>query len=90
MFSLKKRTDKSNFTQRGEKQYAKANYNKAFQLFQEAVKEGDTSGEPHFFMGLILETRRNYKKSVEHYIEAIKKILIKNIKSSSLESCFIS
>ena len=67
-----------------EVEYAKANYNEAYSLFKKAIQNGDTRGEPGFFLGLIVETKRKYRESVEYFKDALQRPLPKKYKKVAL------
>ena len=67
-----------------EKEYAKAKYDNALKLFQRAIEKGDETGAPPFFIGLILETKREYRESIPYYIEAVSRPLEKQYKKAAL------
>ena len=77
MYSIETTGKRSEITKRAEIEYAKANYDEAYRLFREAIQKGDTTGKPRFFLGLIVETRRQYKESIGYFKEALQRSLDK-------------
>ena len=67
----KKKIGKSDLTKKGEQAYAKANYDTALKIFKKSIQQGDMTGFPRFFIGIILETKRKYRESIKYYIEAV-------------------
>ena len=80
----KNKIKRSRLTKLAEKEYAKARYDKALKLFQKSIEKGDETGAPPFFIGLILETRREYRESIPYYIEAVSRPLKKQYKKAAL------
>ena len=77
-------SQKSKLTKQAEIEYAKANYDKAYSLFKKAIQSGDTKGEPRFFLGLIVETRRKYRESIEYFRDALQRSLPKKYRTVAL------
>ena len=67
-----------------EQAYAKANYDNALKLFNELIAEGNTAGECRFFIGIILESKREFAKSIPYFIEAVSLSLKKEYYIASL------
>ncbi len=64
----------------GEKAYSKGSFDTARKHFQEAIDNGDESGDPHLYIGLILEARRQYAESIQHFRAAAERPMQKKFK----------
>ena len=64
----------------GEKAYSKGAFDTARKHFQEAIDNGDESGDPHLYIGLILESRRQYAESIQHFRAAAERPMQKKFK----------
>ncbi|MBS0618353.1 MAG: tetratricopeptide repeat protein [Spirochaetes bacterium] len=51
----------------GEKAYSRGAYDTAKKHFQTAIENGEESGDPHLYIGLILESRRQYAESIPYF-----------------------
>ena len=80
----KKVSKKSEITKKAQVEYAKANYEKAYHLFREAIQKGDATGEPRFFLGLIVEAWRRYRESIDYFKKALQRSLDKKYKKVAL------
>ncbi len=80
----KEKFDKSDLTEFAKKEYARAYHSSALKLFKQSIKEGDKTGTPRFFIGLILEAKRKYNESILYYIEAVDRPLKKEYKKAAL------
>ncbi len=82
--TLEKYTSELNLASQAKKEYAKANYSKALILFKKAIENGDDGGEPRFFIGTILESKREYAKSINYFIEAVERNIKKDYMIAAL------
>jgi len=64
-------TAKSKYVQLGEKAFSRAAYDQAQEYFEQAIESGDKTGDPHFYIGLILETKRKYNESIPYFKTAV-------------------
>ena len=67
--------NKGKFTTLGEKAYAQAKYDLAYDYFQKAIEAEELGGEAYFFIGNILELKRNYNESISYFISSVEKEL---------------
>ena len=86
LFALDKSTplSQSNLLEVAQNEYAKANYDKSLQLFQNIIDAGNAPGEAYFFAGLILESKRDFSKSIHFFIDAIQLSLKKEYYTAAL------
>ena len=77
-------SEKNTHTDRGEKSFAAANYADAMKHFKNAIKAGENRGEPYFFIGTILENRRNYSKSIPFFMQSVKRYMKDEYKKAAL------
>ena len=59
------------FIKQGKKYYTQKNYKKAFLSFQKAIENKTNRGEPYFFIGMIHDARKEYKKSIDSFQESL-------------------
>lgn len=71
-------------TRLGENAYARAAYDTAIKHFTNAINAGEPRGEPHFFIGNILETRRQFKASIPYFESAVERPLPWTYKKAAL------
>lgn len=76
--------NKNTYLEQGEKAFARGAYDSAFDLFQQAIDAGESSGRPQFFMGQILESRKKYRESLVYFAQAVDRPLDKNYKTAAL------
>lgn len=83
VFLLAKRLEaakKSNEVILGEKAYSRGAYDTARQYFEQAIENGDESGDPRLYIGLILESRRQYAESIRYFRAAAERPMQKKFK----------
>lgn len=80
LFTVPAITAKSKEVILGEKAYSKGSFDTARKHFQEAIDNGDETGDPHLYIGLILESRRQYAESISHFRAAAEKPMQKKFK----------
>ncbi len=56
---------------KGKREYAKVQYNKAINTFQNIIQLEPDHAEAYFYMGIILESQRSFSKSIEYFIQSI-------------------
>lgn len=71
---------KSNEVILGEKAYSRGAYDSARQYFQQAIENGDETGDPRLYIGLILESRRQYAESIPYFRAAAERPMQKKLK----------
>lgn len=71
---------KSNEVILGEKAYSRGAYDTARQHFQQAIENGDETGDPRLYIGLILESRRQYAESIPYFRAAAERPMQKKFK----------
>lgn len=64
----------------GEKAYSRGAYDSARQYFQQAIENGDETGDPRLYIGLILEARRQYAESIPYFRAAAERPMSKKFK----------
>lgn len=64
----------------GEKAYSRGAYDTARQYFQQAIENGDETGDPRLYIGLILEARRQYGESIPYFRAAAERPMTKKFK----------
>lgn len=74
------RAGKSSEVVLGEKAYSRGAYDVARQHFQQAIENGDESGDPRLYIGLILEARRQYAESIPYFRAAAERPMQKKFK----------
>lgn len=72
--------EKSNAVVLGEKAYSRGAYDTARQHFQQAIENGDETGDPRLYIGLILESRRQYAESIPYFRAAAERPMQKKFK----------
>ncbi len=68
----------------GEKAYSQGSFDSAKQHFEQAIQNGDESGEPRLYIGLILEARRQYAESIPYFRAAAERPLQKKLRNVAL------
>jgi len=71
-------------TVEGEKLYSQGRYDDAIAMFKEALKKGETRGEPDYYLGSIHESRHQYEESIPHFKEAVKRELLPEFREATL------
>lgn len=71
---------KSNEVILGEKAYSRGAYDSARQHFEQAIENGDETGDPRLYIGLILESRRQYAESIPYFRAAAERPMQKKFK----------
>jgi tetratricopeptide (TPR) repeat protein len=51
----------------GEKAYSRGSFDSARDHFEQAIENGDETGDPRLYIGLILESRRQYAESISYF-----------------------
>ena len=64
----------------GEKAYSRGSFDAAKQHFEQAIDNGDESGDPRLYIGLILESRRQYAESIPYFRAAAERPMQKKFK----------
>lgn len=64
----------------GEKAYSRGSYDAAKQHFEQAIANGDETGDPRLYIGLILESRRQYAESLPYFRAAAERSMQKKFK----------
>ncbi|HRP69716.1 MAG TPA: tetratricopeptide repeat protein [Turneriella sp.] len=64
----------------GEKAYSHGAYDTARKHFEAAIENGEASGDPHLYIGLILESRRQYAESIPYFRAAAERPMTKKFK----------
>ena len=64
----------------GEKAYSRGSYDAAKQHFEQAIDNGDETGDPRLYIGLILEARRQYAESIPYFRAAAERPMQKKFK----------
>jgi tetratricopeptide (TPR) repeat protein len=64
----------------GEKAYSRGSYDAARKHFQDAIEQGDESGDPRLYIGLILESHRQYAESIPYFRAAADRPMQKKFK----------
>lgn len=64
----------------GEKAYSRGSYDAAKQHFEQAIANGDETGDPRLYIGLILESRRQYAESLPYFRAAAERPMQKKFK----------
>ena len=64
----------------GEKAYSKGSFDSARDYFEQAIENGDETGDPHLYIGLILESRRKYAESIPYFRAAADRPMQKKFK----------
>ncbi len=64
----------------GEKAYSRGAYDTARQYFEQAIEKGDETGDPRLYIGLILESRRQYAESIPYFRAAAERPMQKKFK----------
>ncbi len=64
----------------GEKAYSRGAYDAAKDHFEQAIENGDESGDPRLYIGLILEARRQYAESLPYFRAAAERPMQKKFK----------
>jgi tetratricopeptide (TPR) repeat protein len=71
-------------TTEGEKLYSQGKYDDAIAMFNEAIKKGETRGEPHYYIGSIHESRHQYEEAIPFFQEAVKHDLLREFREATL------
>ncbi|GAB4422932.1 MAG: hypothetical protein OHK0011_02440 [Turneriella sp.] len=64
----------------GEKAYSRGAYDTARQYFEQAIENGDETGDPRLYIGLILEARRQYAESIPYFRAAAERPMQRKFK----------
>lgn len=64
----------------GEKAYSRGAYDAAKAHFEQAIDNGDETGDPRLYIGLILEARRQYAESLPYFRAAAERPMQKKFK----------
>lgn len=64
----------------GEKAYSRGAYDTAREYFEQAMENGDESGDPRLYIGLILEARRQYAESIPFFRAAAERPMQRKFK----------
>lgn len=64
----------------GEKAYSRGAYDAAKEHFEQAIENGDESGDPRLYIGLILEARRKYAESIPYFRAAAERPMQKKFR----------
>lgn len=64
----------------GEKAYSQGALDTARKHFEAAIENGEPSGDPHLYIGLILESRRQYAESIPYFRAAAARRMSKKFK----------
>lgn len=67
----------------GEKAYSRGSHDAAKKYFEQAIENGDETGDPRFYIGLILEARRQYAESIPYYRAAAERPMHKKFKKAA-------
>lgn len=67
----------------GEKAYSRGSHEAAKKYFLQAIENGDETGDPRFYIGLILEARREYAESIPYYRAAAERPMQKKFKKAA-------
>ncbi len=67
----------------GEKAYSRGSHEAAKKHFEQAIENGDETGDPRFYIGLILEARRQYAESIPYYRAAAERPMHKKFKKAA-------
>ena len=67
----------------GEKAYSRGSYDSAKKYFEQAIENGDETGDPRFYIGLILENRRQYAESIPYFRAAAERPMNKKFKKAA-------
>lgn len=73
-------TAKSREVLLGEKAYSRGAYDTARRHFEQAMENGDETGDPRLYIGLILESRRQYAESIPYFRAAAERPMQKKFK----------
>lgn len=71
-------------TVEGEKLYSQGKYDDALEMLKEAIKKGETRGEPQYYIGSIHESRHQYEESIPYFQEAIRHELQPEFREATL------
>jgi len=64
----------------GEKAYSRGAYDAAREHFERAIENGDESGDPRLYIGLMLEARRLYAESIPYFRAAAERPMQRKFK----------
>lgn len=67
----------------GEKAYSRGSHEAAKKYFEQAIENGDETGDPRFYIGLIFEARRQYAESIPYYRAAAERPMHKKFKKAA-------
>ena len=67
----------------GEKAFSRGAHDTAKKHFEQAIENGDESGDPRFYIGLILEARRQYAESIPYFRAAAERPMQKKFRKAA-------
>ena len=79
-----RKVNKLKETVEGEKLYSQGKYDDAIAMFKDALKKGETRGEPHYYIGTIHESRHQYEEAIPYFQEAVRRELLSEFREATL------